>query len=146
MFTSFHSFVHLYFNWEIGFKITFQGKNSLREILKVVFSLKPGIVEFWSAKKFAVNQLPLEHGLAVEMQPSNSKPDDKALVTWLLDLKVSIASSLTWTTSCFSTSMYIKIISIPFSLVLGLALRHLVITPAMTSPATLHYNQHVGQN
>ena len=115
-------------------------KNSSREFLKVVFSRKPGIVEFWSPKKIAVNQLPLEYGLAVEMQPSNRKPDKKALVMWLLDFKVSIVLSLTWTTSCFSTSMYIKIISIPFSLVLGLALRHLVITPAMTSPATLHNN------
>ena len=45
-------------------------------------------MEFWRAKKFAVNQLPLNHGLAVEMQPSNRKPGNKALVTRLLDLKV----------------------------------------------------------
>ena len=142
MFTSFHSLVHFYL-LRNHLQNYISRKNSSREFLKVVFSLKPGIVEFWSAKKVVVNQLPLEHGLSVEMQPSNRKPDDKALVTWLLDLKVSIVLSLTWTTSCFSTSMYIKIISIPFSLVLGLALRHLVITPAMTSPATLHHNQHL---
>ena len=79
MFTSFHSLVHFYL-LRNHLQNYISRKNSSREFLKVVFSLKLGIVEFWSAKKVVVNQLPLEHGLSVEMQPSNRKPDDKALV------------------------------------------------------------------
>ena len=44
---------------------------------------------FQGAKKLAVNHLPLERGLDVQTWTSNRKPDGKALVTWLLDVRGS---------------------------------------------------------
>ena len=42
---------------------------------------------FSGAKNLAVNHSPLERGLAVRTSTSNCKPDGKALVTWLLDVR-----------------------------------------------------------
>ena len=41
---------------------------------------------FWGAKTLAVNQLPLERGLAIQKRTSNRKPDGKALDTRPLDV------------------------------------------------------------
>lgn len=44
---------------------------------------------FQGAKNLAVNHLPLEGGLAVQNETSNRKPNGKALVTWLPDVRGS---------------------------------------------------------
>ena len=63
----FHSFAH--FHFELHFK--------------------RGTVVFSGAKNLAVNHSPLERGLAVRTSTSNCKPDGKAPVTWLLDVRDS---------------------------------------------------------
>ena len=54
-----------------------------------MFCFKRGIVMFQGAKNLAVNRLPLERGLAVQMWTSNRKPDSKAMVTWLFNVRGS---------------------------------------------------------
>ena len=44
---------------------------------------------FSGAKHLAANHVPLERGPAVQTWTSNRKPDGKALITWLLDVRGS---------------------------------------------------------
>ena len=56
---------------------------------KLYFFSNVGLWCFRVQKNLAVNIWSLERGLAVQTWTSNRKPDGKALVTWLLDVRGS---------------------------------------------------------